>query len=51
MEEGYTAVDDAAITVKSDQKVFLFRFPKDVSLSIISLDYRCHLTQLSITAV
>ena len=32
MEEGYSAIDDAALTVRSDQKVFLFRFPKDVSI-------------------
>lgn len=32
MEDGYSAVDDAALSVRSDQKLYLFRFPKDVSI-------------------
>jgi hypothetical protein len=30
MESGYSMIDDASLTVKKDQKLYLFRFPKEV---------------------
>jgi len=30
MEGGYATIDDGALSVRSDQKLFLIRLPKDV---------------------
>ena len=30
MEAGYSTIDDESLSVKKDQKLMLFRFPKDV---------------------
>jgi hypothetical protein len=32
MEAGFTAIDDAALSLRKDQKLVLFRCPKDVSV-------------------
>ena len=37
MEGGYTTIDDGALSVRSDQKLFLIRLPKDVRDRLIFL--------------
>lgn len=37
MEGGYTTIDEGALSLKSDQKLFLIRLPKDVSFIVISV--------------